>query len=343
MSEVNPPFVIGAAENTAEEFRRVIETLAQGASGVIASGDMAVTASITPDMNVRIAGGKALVPGTSGPHPGLYHIINDGFVTKAITPADIASTRIDVIIALIDDTEYGGTTDTWYVDVVEGTPGGGVPTLPDSCLPLAEISLPALAPTVTNAYITDVRSVAQFGADPTGTIKMTAKSVAPAGYLICDGTAVSRTTYSALFSAIGTAFGIGDGSTTFNVPDMRGRSPLGVGTGTATGATAHSLGSKSGEETHILTSGENGAHTHGVNDTNPGSGSPHGWGSFAPLGTLGGGFHVGLYGGTVPGHNADYYGLVNLGPTGVSIQASGFSTPHNNMHPYTTVTFCIKT
>lgn len=54
----------------------------------------------------------------------------------------------------------------------------------------------------------------------------------PAGWLYCDGSAVSRTTYVALFAAISTTWGVGDGSTTFNLPDMRGRSAIGDGTGT---------------------------------------------------------------------------------------------------------------
>jgi microcystin-dependent protein len=58
---------------------------------------------------------------------------------------------------------------------------------------------------------------------------ITAASSAPSGWLLCDGTAVSRTTYSALFTAISTAYGVGDGSTTFNVPDFRGRSVIGAG------------------------------------------------------------------------------------------------------------------
>lgn len=65
-----------------------------------------------------------------------------------------------------------------------------------------------------------------------GEVTMYAGSVAPAGSLLCDGTAYSRTIYAALFAAIGTTFGTGDGSTTFNVPDLRGRMAIGVGTGT---------------------------------------------------------------------------------------------------------------
>ncbi len=66
------------------------------------------------------------------------------------------------------------------------------------------------------------------GVLPSGIIMPFAGSVTPAGYLVCDGSAVSRTTYAALFSAIGTNWGVGDGSTTFNLPDLRGRFMRGV-------------------------------------------------------------------------------------------------------------------
>lgn len=66
-----------------------------------------------------------------------------------------------------------------------------------------------------------------------------AGAAAPGGWLLCQGQAVNRTTYAALFAAIGTAFGVGDGSTTFNVPDMRGEFPRGLdaGRGVDTGRT----------------------------------------------------------------------------------------------------------
>jgi microcystin-dependent protein len=68
----------------------------------------------------------------------------------------------------------------------------------------------------------------------------------PAGWLACDGSAVSRTTFAALFAAIGTTHGAGNGSTTFNVPDLRGRAPIGAGTGP--GLTARTAGQKVGDE-----------------------------------------------------------------------------------------------
>ena len=84
-----------------------------------------------------------------------------------------------------------------------------------------------------------------------------AGTVAPEGYLFCDGSAVSRTTYATLFGVIGTTFGAGDGSTTFNVPDLGGRVPLGV-------SSTHLLGSTGGSETVTLTESELPSHVHEV-------------------------------------------------------------------------------
>lgn len=85
----------------------------------------------------------------------------------------------------------------------------------------------------------------------------------PAGYLLCDGTAVSRTTYSDLFTAIGTTWGIGDGFTTFNLPNMTRRVSVGSG-GTATSPvfTGNATGDLGGEEVHTMTTGELAAHNH---------------------------------------------------------------------------------
>lgn len=89
-----------------------------------------------------------------------------------------------------------------------------------------------------------------------GVIQMFAGATPPAGWLLCDGSAVSRTTYATLFAAIGTTWGVGDGSTTFNLPDLRGRAPIGAGTGS--GLTARTLGDVVGSEylqahTHAFT------------------------------------------------------------------------------------------
>lgn len=88
-----------------------------------------------------------------------------------------------------------------------------------------------------------------------GIIHIYAGSVPPEGFLVCDGSAVSRTTYAELFAAIGTSFGSGDGSTTFNLPDLSGR----VGIGSSQGI---SFGTSGGSESVALADSEIAAHTH---------------------------------------------------------------------------------
>jgi microcystin-dependent protein len=105
---------------------------------------------------------------------------------------------------------------------------------------------------------------------PTGSVVMFAGSAAPTGWLLCDGSAVSRTTYAALFAAIGTTYGTGDGSTTFNLPDLRGRTPVGAGAGP--GLTSRALGAKFGEESHTQTAAEVGVHSHLVGGAGGGPG-----------------------------------------------------------------------
>lgn len=96
--------------------------------------------------------------------------------------------------------------------------------------------------------------------NPIGTIIESASANTPPGYLLCNGAAVSRTTYARLFSEIGTTYGAGDGSTTFNLPDRRGRT--GIGAGQGTGLTNRTLGGSLGAEDHTLTVSEIPAHSH---------------------------------------------------------------------------------
>ena len=110
--------------------------------------------------------------------------------------------------------------------------------------------------------ISDLES--QGNVVPTGTRFRYAGSSAPTGFLICDGSEVSRTTYADLFAAIGTAFGPGDGSTTFNLPDSRERVSIGVGTGA--GLTARSRGDEIGASSHTLTEAEMASHDHDLTD-----------------------------------------------------------------------------
>lgn len=139
-----------------------------------------------------------------------------------------------------------------------------------------------------------------------------AASTPPVGWLPCDGSAVSRTTYASLFAAIGTTYGAGDGSTTFNVPDMRSRSPVGAGTGT--GLSNRPLGSTGGEESVTLTASEMPSHNHGIF-------------------TLGG---LAAAPGELP------VKVPNVVTTDATANAGGGGA-HDNMHPFLAINWLIKT
>lgn len=150
-----------------------------------------------------------------------------------------------------------------------------------------------------------------------------AGATAPTGWLLCYGQAISRTTYADLYSVIGTTYGVGDGSTTFNIPDLRGRVIAGkddMGGTSADRLTDQSggldgdvLGDTGGSETHTLVEAELASHTHTV-----------------PSGAAG----------------ASNYALG--GPAGSfsvsqTTGSTGGDTAHNNVQPTIILTYIIKT
>lgn len=144
---------------------------------------------------------------------------------------------------------------------------------------------PAINDTNLNLMQTYIETAinAQVSGDtlPIGCIVPFTSDTVPENWLLCDGSAISRTDYALLFSIIGTTYGVGDGSTTFNLPDLRGRVPLGKGTGTGAGGETYNfeLANKGGEYSHILTVGEMPSHTHIIADTENGAIRVQGYGN----------------------------------------------------------------
>jgi microcystin-dependent protein len=98
--------------------------------------------------------------------------------------------------------------------------------------------------------------------NPVGAVTSYAGSTAPSNWLLCDGSAISRTTYATLFSIVSTTYGVGDGSTTFNLPNLKGKIPVGLD---STQTEFDALAETGGAKTHTLTTSEIPGHTHTTN------------------------------------------------------------------------------
>lgn len=217
--------------------------------------------------------------------------------------------------------------------------------------------------------------ILEFWKGLSGAVLPFAGANAPTGWLMCDGSAVSRTTFAELFASIGTTYGTGDGSTTFNLPDLRGRvaagkdnmggTPANRLTAAGAGITGTSLGATGGNQTHTLTTAQMPAHNHAVSDPghahsvyDPG----HAHGVYDPGHSHsydrvsvanGQGSQVGTANNHTTGttsHNATGIGIyaaatgvgVYSGVTGISIGSNGSGAAHNITQPTIVLNHIIK-
>ena len=163
---------------------------------------------------------------------------------------------------------------------------------------------------------------------PAGMLVAFGGITAPVGWFMCDGSAVSRTTYADLFAAIGVDYGIGDGATTFNIPDMRGRFPQGKDSGEP---TFDALGGIGGEKAVQMTVDQVPVHMHGLR------GAGHGDGD-RPIGVQGpdsSGFGTNTI---TPGQTARGVGS----NVGINEDIASPNNSHNNMSPFQVVNFIIQ-
>lgn len=231
----------------------------------------------------------------------LLTFVEDGSAVNNVEIENEATGSGPIIRAVGSDTN---------VDLLVKAKGSGLVKLGT-----AELEVPNSDGSANQVLQTNGSGALSFAnAVPAGVIAAYGGASAPSGWLLCDGSAVSRATYSDLFSAISTTYGVGDGSTTFNVPDMRGR--VSVGTGTGAGLTARTLGATGGAETHQLAESELAAHTHTVT------------------------------GRQTAGHGAsgDFNQTDNTGTANnISTSSTGGDGSHNNMQPFLVNTAIIKT
>lgn len=152
-------------------------------------------------------------------------------------------------------------------------------------------------------------------------IRIVGFNFAPRGWAFCDGQILPINQNQSLYSLLGTTYG-GDGRTSFGLPDLRGRTPIHVG---ASNGVSHTLGQKSGEETHTLNTTEIPSHDHTLRASNdPGNQNAPGGNVLANAGTN-------IYG--------DAINALTLNPGTVS--STGGNQAHENMQPYLALNYCI--
>jgi len=192
---------------------------------------------------------------------------------------------------------------------------------------------------------------------PTGALMPYAGASAPTGYLLCDGSSVSSSSYLALHAVISNTYGgsayTGAGALSFNLPDLRGRLPMGAGTGTGqnasgTGApsgtaqTARTRGQWLGEETHLLTTAEMPSHSHNGSTGNAGSHS-HTQGSYPGF------VYVGSGGNSTTTSGSNWIGSTGYTLTNTvadhshTIPANGGGGRHDTIPPVVVLNYIIKT
>jgi microcystin-dependent protein len=232
-------------------------------------------------------------------------------IAEGCAPSGI-NNAIRELMSQLKDQQTGASGDNFTVGgnlaVTGTTTFTGIPSGPTASAGTNTTQLATTAFTLANSV-------------PTGVINMWGTGTAPTGYLLCAGAAVSRSTYAALFAVIGTTFGVGDGSTTFNLPNYTNRMPY----GTTLAATGGSADAVVVSHTHTATSTDSG-HTHGLTNLATASDTVSGGGITIQTRT----------------NSANTTDTGNAVIT-TTVASAGVSGTNANLPPYLGINFIIKT
>ena len=290
---------------TLTETGRYLRVTTSGTVSSVKNASNAETNTLTRKIGYRKRGATAWTETT---------IVNGG------APNNWANAGITIGSNLIAE------TDVWEVRATVQDAYSGL-VVQQVTVPVSQVALSLARPGIGVGKTWDPAEadgdvVLQLGGDvagdalPSGMVVPYAGTTAPDYWLVCDGSAVSRTTYKRLFAAIGTTYGAGNGSTTFNVPDLRGRVAAGYD---STQIDFNEIGKTGGATTHTLTIAELAAHTH--NDQHDTKAYSAGVSTSLHLGT------------GSPSHPNGAFGRAT----------TGGNQAHNNLQPYMSLNYIIKT
>ena len=302
MAEITYPYIfVNMDEADGDEVNANFNAITAQFNGNIDTGQIAnnaiTAAKIAPGEvgNTELADNAVTLGKMADDSVGTAELIADSVGTSELAPDSVTSVEIA--------NDAVGTTEIAADSV------GTSELAPDS------VTATEIAPGAVGT--SELEATALAATNPPGVILPYAGASAPTGYLLCDGSAVSRTTYAALFAITASAYGAGDGSTTFNLPNLKGKVPVGRDSGQT---EFDVVGESGGAKTHTLTTTEIPDHVHSLGS----------WVKVTGLGSTSAG----------SGHS-DITGYSSGAQ--VSANDGGGNGAHNNLQPYQVVNYIIKT